>query len=55
MAAILNIVLDVATLCLPLWELYKLSLSRKKKIQIMLMFSVGFLYAPISMSLVPHC
>lgn len=48
MAAILNIVLDVATLCLPLWELYKLSLSRKKKIQIMLMFSVGFLYVPRS-------
>ncbi|KAJ4185738.1 hypothetical protein NW755_008189 [Fusarium falciforme] len=48
MAAILNIVLDVATLCLPLWELYKLSLSRKKKIQIMLMFSVGFFVTIVS-------
>ncbi|RSL82617.1 hypothetical protein CDV31_016919, partial [Fusarium ambrosium] len=38
-AAILNIILQVATLCLPLWELYKLSLPRDKKIQIMIMFS----------------
>ncbi|RSM06413.1 hypothetical protein CDV31_009187 [Fusarium ambrosium] len=48
MAAIFNIVLDVGTLCLPLWELYKLSLSRKKKIQIMLMFSVGFFVTIVS-------
>ncbi|KAJ4312890.1 hypothetical protein N0V84_009699 [Fusarium piperis] len=48
MAAILNIVLDVATLCLPLRELYKLSLSRMKKIQIMLMFSVGFFVTIVS-------
>ncbi|KAF4451295.1 hypothetical protein F53441_5716 [Fusarium austroafricanum] len=41
MAAILNILLDVATLVIPLKELYGLSLSTKKKVQLMLMFSVG--------------
>lgn len=43
-AAAFNIILDIATLVLPLRELQKLSMSRKKKVQIMLMFSVGFLY-----------
>lgn len=42
-AAGFNIVLDLATLILPLTELYKLSMSLKKKVQILLMFSVGFL------------
>ncbi|KAF4468575.1 CFEM domain-containing [Fusarium albosuccineum] len=48
MAAVLNIVLDLATLILPLRELYRLSLSRKKKVQIMLMFSVGFFVTIVS-------
>ncbi|KAM0346341.1 hypothetical protein ACHAPU_005772 [Fusarium lateritium] len=43
MAAILNIFLDVGTLVIPLKELYRLSLSTKKKIQLMLMFSIGIL------------
>lgn len=42
-AAGVNIALDLATLILPLTELYKLSMSMKKKVQIILMFSVGFL------------
>lgn len=42
-AAVFNILLDLGTMILPLGELYKLSMSMKKKIQIMLMFSVGFL------------
>ncbi|ENH62838.1 hypothetical protein FOC1_g10006304 [Fusarium oxysporum f. sp. cubense race 1] len=40
-AAILNIILDVGTMVIPLKELYALSMSLKKKIQLMLMFSVG--------------
>ncbi|KAL0936073.1 CFEM domain-containing protein [Colletotrichum truncatum] len=47
-AAAFNIVLDIATLILPLGELYKLSMSMKKKIQIMLMFSVGFFVTLVS-------
>lgn len=43
MAAVGNIILDLATMILPLPELIGLSLSLKKKIQILLMFSVGFL------------
>ncbi|KAI1033840.1 hypothetical protein LB503_010996 [Fusarium chuoi] len=42
-AAILNIILDVGTMVIPLKELYGLSMSLKKKIQLMLMFSVGIL------------
>jgi hypothetical protein len=42
-AAGINIILDLATIILPLPELYKLSMSTKKKVQIVLMFSVGFL------------
>lgn len=43
MAAGLNLVLDVAVLILPLPELYQLSMSAKKKVQILAMFCVGFL------------
>jgi hypothetical protein len=39
----INIILDIITIALPLRELSKLVLSRKKKIHIILMFSVGFL------------
>jgi hypothetical protein len=46
MNAALNIFFDLATLILPLYELYKLEMSGTKKLQIMLMFSVGILYAP---------
>lgn len=44
MAAVFNIVLDLGTLVLPLRELIRLNLSVRKKVQIMAMFSVGFLY-----------
>ncbi|GJC80387.1 hypothetical protein ColLi_03225 [Colletotrichum liriopes] len=43
-AAIANILLDLATLILPLRELYNLSLSTKKKVMVMMMFCVGFLF-----------
>ena len=42
-AAIGTIALDVATLVIPLPPLYKLSMSFKRKAQVMLMFSLGFL------------
>ncbi|KAF6829345.1 CFEM domain-containing protein [Colletotrichum plurivorum] len=47
-AAGVNIALDLATLILPLTELYKLSMSMKKKVQIILMFSVGFFVTIVS-------
>lgn len=42
-AAALNMVLDLLTMSLPLRELSKLSMSLRKKAQVMLMFCVGFL------------
>ena len=39
----INIVLDLAMVILPLPELWQLSLSNNKKLQVMLMFSLGFL------------
>lgn len=45
MSATFSIILDVLTLILPLPSLYKLEMSMKKRIQIMMMFSVGVLYA----------
>ncbi|WQF77475.1 Putative extracellular membrane protein, CFEM [Colletotrichum destructivum] len=47
-AAVINILLDVATLVLPLKELYNLSLSTKKKIMVMMMFCVGFFVTIVS-------
>ncbi|KAK1536051.1 CFEM domain-containing protein [Colletotrichum paranaense] len=47
-AAIINILLDLATLILPLKELYNLSLSTKKKLMVILMFSVGFFVTIVS-------
>ncbi|KAK1978650.1 CFEM domain-containing protein [Colletotrichum cereale] len=47
-AAISNIVLDLATLLLPLREIYGLSLSLKKKVMVMMMFCVGFFVTVIS-------
>ncbi|KAF5718536.1 CFEM domain-containing protein [Fusarium mundagurra] len=47
-AAVLNIVLDVGTMVIPLKELYGLSMSLKKKIQLMLMFSVGIFVTIVS-------
>ncbi|KAK2054782.1 CFEM domain-containing protein [Colletotrichum caudatum] len=47
-AAICNIVLDLATLVLPLRELYSLSLSLRKKIMVMTMFCVGFFVTIVS-------
>ncbi|KAJ9134308.1 Cfem domain containing protein [Pleurostoma richardsiae] len=47
-AAGCNIVLDLAMLILPLPELYKLNLSLKKKLQVLLMFSLGFFVTIVS-------
>lgn len=44
MAAGLNLAIDLATLILPLTELYKLSMTMRKKLQILSMFCVGFLF-----------
>jgi hypothetical protein len=43
MSATWNILLDVVVMLLPMPELWKLSLSWKKKVQLMMMFSVGIL------------
>jgi hypothetical protein len=40
-SAVINIVLDLVVLCLPLRELSKLAMSRRKKAGIMLMFVGG--------------
>ena len=44
-AAAINILLDLLVIILPLPELLRLSMSLKKKVQIVSMFAVGFLYA----------
>ena len=41
--AAINIAIDITVLTLPMPQLLKLSLSRKKKISIFLMFSIGIL------------
>ena len=43
LSAAFNIVLDLCILILPMPELYNLSMTSKKKVHIMLMFSVGIL------------
>jgi hypothetical protein len=43
MSAALNILFDLCILILPMPELYKLRMSKKKKVHIMCMFSVGIL------------
>ncbi|KAI1491996.1 hypothetical protein F5X96DRAFT_692524 [Biscogniauxia mediterranea] len=47
-AAAINIALDLAVIILPLPELFKLSLSMRKKIQILAMFAVGFFITVVS-------
>ncbi|KAK6842793.1 hypothetical protein PG990_005268 [Apiospora arundinis] len=47
-AAGVNIVLDLATIILPLPQLFQLSMSMKKKAQIVLMFAVGFFVTFVS-------
>jgi hypothetical protein len=42
-AAAINMFLDIVTMILPLRELSKLSLSLRKKLLVMVMFSLGFL------------
>lgn len=42
-SAIFNIVIDLIILALPLKHLYRLNISMKKKLMIMLMFSLGVL------------
>ena len=41
--AIINITLDFVIFLLPVRQLWKLNLSQKKKVQVLLMFAVGFL------------
>ncbi|OBT73679.1 hypothetical protein VF21_06164 [Pseudogymnoascus sp. 05NY08] len=48
MSATFSIILDVLTLVLPLPSLYKLEMSMKKRIQIMMMFSVGVFVTIVS-------
>ncbi|KFY63854.1 hypothetical protein V496_03640 [Pseudogymnoascus sp. VKM F-4515 (FW-2607)] len=48
MSATFSIILDVLTLILPLPSLYKLEMSMKKRIQIMMMFSVGVFVTIVS-------
>ena len=43
-SAAINMVLDIVTMALPLRELSKLSMSLRKKLQLMIMFSLGLLY-----------
>lgn len=47
-AAAINILLDLAVIALPLPELFRLSMSIKKKVQIVLMFAVGFFVTFVS-------
>ncbi|KAI6084402.1 hypothetical protein F4821DRAFT_242762 [Hypoxylon rubiginosum] len=47
-AAAINIALDLAVIVLPLPELYRLSLSLRKRLQIMAMFAVGFFITVVS-------
>lgn len=47
-AAGFNIILDAATLTLPIRELWKMSLNKRKKIGVVLMFSVGFFITIVS-------
>ncbi|KAI1764254.1 hypothetical protein GGR53DRAFT_494441 [Hypoxylon sp. FL1150] len=47
-AAAINIALDLAVIVLPLPELYSLSLSLRKRLQIMAMFAVGFFITVVS-------
>ena len=41
--AVSNILLDFLIFALPMSQLWKLNLSRKKKFQVLVMFGVGFL------------
>jgi len=41
--AVVNMILDLVTMCLPLYELSHLNLSMRKKISVMFMFSLGTL------------
>jgi rhodopsin domain-containing protein len=47
-AAGINICLDLAVIILPLPELFRLSMSLRKKIQIIMMFAVGFFVTFVS-------
>ena len=47
-AAAINIVLDLSVIILPLPELFRLSMSLRKKVQIIMMFAVGFFVTFVS-------
>ena len=47
LAAALNIAFDLGIMSLPFWPLRKLQMNMKKKIQIGMMFGVGFLSGPL--------
>lgn len=53
LAAAINIALDLAVLVLPILGLVGLRMSWRKKLQIMAMFSVGFLYVAPRCRLLP--
>ncbi|KAL3420536.1 hypothetical protein PVAG01_06981 [Phlyctema vagabunda] len=48
LSAAVNIILDVTTLSLPLFPLWKLNMAIRKKVQVMVMFSVGFFVTVVS-------
>ncbi|KAJ9615037.1 hypothetical protein H2200_001111 [Cladophialophora chaetospira] len=48
MHAVTNILLDLLIFALPIWQLWSLSLSKKKKFQVISMFCVGFFVTLVS-------
>ncbi|EXJ56453.1 hypothetical protein A1O7_06797 [Cladophialophora yegresii CBS 114405] len=48
MHAITNILLDLLIFALPIWQLWSLSLSKRKKVQVLSMFCVGFFVTLVS-------
>jgi len=48
---IINIAMDVIIIGLPIYETTKLQLSKHRKLGVVLMFAMGFMYVPLSLSL----
>lgn len=51
----INILTDVAILCLPMPQLWQLQMSRARKVQMMGMFLLGGLYVPFSRQQYVEC
>lgn len=47
-SALFNVILDILTLSLPLPMLWKMTLNKRKKFLVMLMFSLGFFVTLVS-------